>query len=77
MNESKLSLKLCDFGSASHVAEAETAPYLVSRFYRAPEISESYSYNTYYQYMYVAIMCNMYRKMGLLWTVRVTLDTQG
>ena len=41
VNESKLVLKLCDFGSASHVAENEITPYLVSRFYRAPEIGES------------------------------------
>ena len=33
-------LKLCDFGSASHVSENDITPYLVSRFYRAPEISE-------------------------------------
>ncbi|XP_014252323.1 serine/threonine-protein kinase PRP4 homolog [Cimex lectularius] len=38
VNESKLILKLCDFGSASHVADNEITPYLVSRFYRAPEI---------------------------------------
>jgi len=38
VNESKALLKLCDFGSASHVAEGEITPYLVSRFYRAPEI---------------------------------------
>uniref|UniRef100_A0A0K0D998 Serine/threonine-protein kinase PRP4 homolog n=1 Tax=Angiostrongylus cantonensis TaxID=6313 RepID=A0A0K0D998_ANGCA len=38
VNESKLSLKLCDFGSAGHVRDQEIAPYLVSRFYRAPEI---------------------------------------
>ena len=31
VNESKLQLKLCDFGSASHVAENEITPYLVSR----------------------------------------------
>jgi len=35
-----MTLKLCDFGSSCHVADAELAPYLVSRFYRAPEISE-------------------------------------
>lgn len=40
VNESKLVLKLCDFGSASHVADNEITPYLVSRFYRAPEISK-------------------------------------
>ncbi|XP_046585162.1 LOW QUALITY PROTEIN: serine/threonine-protein kinase PRP4 homolog [Haliotis rubra] len=38
VNESKLVLKLCDFGSASHVSENDITPYLVSRFYRAPEI---------------------------------------
>uniref|UniRef100_A0AAQ5XSA0 Serine/threonine-protein kinase PRP4 homolog n=1 Tax=Amphiprion ocellaris TaxID=80972 RepID=A0AAQ5XSA0_AMPOC len=38
VNESKTILKLCDFGSASHVADNDITPYLVSRFYRAPEI---------------------------------------
>ncbi|KAK0051471.1 serine/threonine-protein kinase PRP4 [Biomphalaria pfeifferi] len=38
VNESKMVLKLCDFGSASHVSENDITPYLVSRFYRAPEI---------------------------------------
>jgi serine/threonine-protein kinase PRP4 len=40
VNESKNVLKLCDFGSASDVSEADITPYLVSRFYRAPEISK-------------------------------------
>jgi serine/threonine-protein kinase PRP4 len=34
-------LKVCDLGSASDVSEGDITPYLVSRFYRAPEISES------------------------------------
>jgi serine/threonine-protein kinase PRP4 len=34
VNETKSILKLCDFGSASHVADCEITPYLVSRFYR-------------------------------------------
>ncbi|XP_029313865.1 LOW QUALITY PROTEIN: pre-mRNA processing factor 4Bb [Cottoperca gobio] len=38
VNESKTILKLCDFGSASHVSDNDITPYLVSRFYRAPEI---------------------------------------
>lgn len=38
VNESKLVLKLCDFGSASHINDNDITPYLVSRFYRAPEI---------------------------------------
>jgi serine/threonine-protein kinase PRP4 len=43
VTENKLTLKLCDFGSACHVGETEPAPYLVSRFYRAPEISKSFA----------------------------------
>ncbi|XP_030560973.1 serine/threonine-protein kinase PRP4 homolog isoform X2 [Drosophila novamexicana] len=38
VNENNLILKLCDFGSASGISENEITPYLVSRFYRAPEI---------------------------------------
>ncbi|CAF1000741.1 unnamed protein product [Rotaria sordida] len=38
VNETKLYLKLCDFGSASLASDCEITPYLVSRFYRAPEI---------------------------------------
>lgn len=46
VNESKTILKLCDFGSASHVADNDITPYLVSRFYRAPEISKSGLYGS-------------------------------
>ncbi|CAM0135470.1 unnamed protein product [Umbelopsis sp. WA50703] len=42
VTESKNTLKLCDLGSASDVAENDITPYLVSRFYRAPEISVPY-----------------------------------
>ena len=42
MNENKVMLKLGDFGSASHIAENEITPYLVSRFYRSPEISKHF-----------------------------------
>ncbi|KAL9896988.1 pre-mRNA processing factor 4 kinase isoform 1-T5 [Glossina fuscipes fuscipes] len=38
VNESNLILKLCDFGSASTINDNEITPYLISRFYRAPEI---------------------------------------
>lgn len=38
VNENNLILKLCDFGSASGISENEITPYLVSRFYRSPEI---------------------------------------
>ncbi len=39
VNESRNVLKICDLGSASDVSENEITQYLVSRFYRAPEIS--------------------------------------
>jgi serine/threonine-protein kinase PRP4 len=39
VNESKTVLKLADLGSASDATENDITPYLVSRFYRAPEIS--------------------------------------
>ena len=38
--EQKTMLKVCDLGSASDISENEATPYLVSRFYRAPEISK-------------------------------------
>lgn len=38
VNESKLLLKICDFGAAGHISDNEITPYLVSRFYRSPEI---------------------------------------
>jgi serine/threonine-protein kinase PRP4 len=38
VNEQRSMLKICDLGSASPASENEITPYLVSRFYRAPEI---------------------------------------
>lgn len=38
VNQSKTVIKVCDLGSASDASENEITPYLVSRFYRAPEI---------------------------------------
>ncbi|KAN0066105.1 U4/U6 small nuclear ribonucleoprotein prp4 [Thecaphora frezii] len=38
VNDAKNHLKVCDLGSASDLSEMEITPYLVSRFYRAPEI---------------------------------------
>lgn len=40
VDDSKTMLKICDLGSASDISEMEITPYLVSRFYRAPEISK-------------------------------------
>lgn len=39
VNEAKTVAKLADLGSATRTTEMEITPYLVSRFYRAPEIS--------------------------------------
>ena len=38
VNEARNLVKICDLGSASPITENATAPYLVSRFYRAPEV---------------------------------------
>ncbi|KAG9080889.1 U4/U6 small nuclear ribonucleoprotein prp4, partial [Ceratobasidium sp. 370] len=38
VSENKTVIKICDLGSASDVSENDITPYLVSRFYRAPEI---------------------------------------
>lgn len=38
VNEARNIIKLADLGSASPITENVTAPYLVSRFYRAPEV---------------------------------------
>ncbi|KAL2905056.1 Serine/threonine-protein kinase PRP4-like protein [Bienertia sinuspersici] len=38
VNDSKNVLKLCDFGNAMFAGKNEITPYLVSRFYRSPEI---------------------------------------
>ncbi|KAF5345349.1 hypothetical protein D9758_008465 [Tetrapyrgos nigripes] len=45
VNEQKTVLKLCDLGSASDASENDITPYLVSRFYRAPEIILGYPYD--------------------------------
>ncbi|KAI0738089.1 kinase-like protein [Daedaleopsis nitida] len=45
VNEQKTLLKLCDLGSASDVSENDITPYLVSRFYRAPEIIMGHPYD--------------------------------
>jgi serine/threonine-protein kinase PRP4 len=38
VNENRNVLKVCDLGSASSASDNEITPYLVSRFYRAPEV---------------------------------------
>ena len=38
VSASQTEVKLCDFGSAMFVGDNQPTPYLVSRFYRAPEV---------------------------------------
>eukprot|EP01006_Ploeotia_vitrea_P045449 TRINITY_DN66942_c9_g1_i4.p1 TRINITY_DN66942_c9_g1~~TRINITY_DN66942_c9_g1_i4.p1 ORF type:complete len:260 (+),score=149.01 TRINITY_DN66942_c9_g1_i4:628-1407(+) len=45
VNEAMNALKVCDLGSAGRISECEITPYLVSRFYRAPEIIIGNKYN--------------------------------
>ncbi|RID60134.1 hypothetical protein BRARA_F03313 [Brassica rapa] len=45
VNENKTVLKLCDFGNAMFAGKNEVTPYLVSRFYRSPEIILGLSYD--------------------------------
>jgi serine/threonine-protein kinase PRP4 len=46
VNHSRTLVKLGDFGSAMFVSENEVTPYLVSRFYRAPEVILGLPYDT-------------------------------
>lgn len=39
-------IKLCDFGTAFGVEECSLVDYLVSRYYRAPEVIIGYPYDT-------------------------------
>ncbi|KAJ8774565.1 hypothetical protein K2173_017011 [Erythroxylum novogranatense] len=45
VNEAKNVLKLCDFGNAMFSGKNEVTPYLVSRFYRAPEVILGLAYD--------------------------------
>ncbi|ETN46709.1 uncharacterized protein HMPREF1541_00896 [Cyphellophora europaea CBS 101466] len=45
VNEARNVIKIADLGSASPITENATAPYLVSRFYRAPEVILGISYD--------------------------------
>ena len=45
VNKGRNIIKVCDLGSASKLDECEITPYLVSRFYRAPEIILGHKYD--------------------------------
>lgn len=58
VNEHRNVLKVCDLGSASPATENEITPYLVSRFYRAPEIILGMPYD--YSIDVWSIGCTLY-----------------
>lgn len=45
VNDRHNQIKICDFGSASYIEENDITPYLVSRWYRAPEITLCIKYD--------------------------------
>jgi len=45
INERHNAIKICDFGSGSYINECDVTPYLVSRWYRAPEITLCLKYD--------------------------------
>ncbi|KAI8468803.1 MAG: kinase-like protein [Monoraphidium minutum] len=45
VNARRSKVKICDFGSAMFAGENERTPYLVSRFYRAPEVILGLAYD--------------------------------
>jgi serine/threonine-protein kinase PRP4 len=45
VNDRHNQIKICDFGSASYIEECDITPYLVSRWYRAPEITLCIKYD--------------------------------
>lgn len=75
VNESKLLLKVCDFGSSVHVADAELAPYLVSRFYRAPEISKHIllALITFSKFLCISVLGLQYDFNIDLWSTACTI----
>lgn len=47
INDRNTIVKFCDFGSAMYAGDNDITPYLVSRFYRAPEIILGLPYSTF------------------------------
>jgi len=66
VNEAKNVLKLCDFGNAMFAGKNEVTPYLVSRFYRAPEISKYCSLYFLLHYSQLPFLSYLLLLSGLL-----------
>ncbi len=74
VNESRNMLKICDLGSASDASENEITQYLVSRFYRAPEISEYSCYLDISSILKQFIVLGMPYDFGIdVWSIGCTL----
>lgn len=73
MSENKATLKVCDLGSASDVTEGDITPYLVSRFYRAPEISKSAASEVRVTILTIAVLGLPYDTAIDTWSVGCTL----
>merc|ERR1719486_836677 len=58
INERHNAIKICDFGSGSYINECDITPYLVSRWYRAPEITLCLRYD--YSIDLWSIACCLY-----------------
>lgn len=58
VNEKRTMIKVCDFGTATLHGDTELTPYLVSRFYRAPEVIMGMEFD--YAIDMWAIGCTLY-----------------
>jgi serine/threonine-protein kinase PRP4 len=75
VNEAKTLVKLCDLGSASDAAENEITPYLVSRFYRAPEISKLQFIipSVTFSHLFITVLGVPYDAALDIWSIGCTL----
>jgi serine/threonine-protein kinase PRP4 len=74
VNETRNVLKLCDFGSASYLTEVDITPYLVSRFYRAPEISKRIFIKFNFSWFLITVVLGLSYDFSIdVWSVACTL----
>ena len=71
VNESRSTIKLCDLGSAFTINEVEITPTLVSRFYRAPEIS------LFSILLHTSTTTNMFAVIGLKYDTGIDIWAAG
>ena len=70
-------MKLCDLGSASDASENDITPYLVSRFYRPPEISACNRFSPLFYNLIIFILFSVlgapYDPSLDIWSIGCTL----